>query len=594
MVAPSPFSVRLTRLALCALVSVGCSGRSIVANASLDGATDIGPTDASIDAPHVPGSGAFDPRVHGFSFANYDNSAIGSNLTPAQMLRLFGPEVCEPSSVATGCALTPVAATWMRETNDLMAVGHCEGMAVLSTLLQQNVVPLSALQGDAMNTFALARSPALEQELALWWATQVVPSLNSEECPAATETLQRLERSLRAGSGEAWTLALWTLVGDEYEGGHAVTPIAVERTDGSADQADILLYDNNFPGETRRIHYTSLASGAWTYRTSQNPDAAVSEYTGNNADNPLCLRRVNTRLAQPSGCFFCGEFHSQPADSAGHELRAPSNPMSLPMPGVLGRGARGASISSNTNRRTGALRAILFDGTGRSLSNVRGSADAGMSDGRVIRLTSLDPGSVRAAPVFSFHEGAAVRLTLRNEATDPSAMEPLDARFFGPGYTLAVEGIDLPPGQSDHVALAPTGVGMVYQTSRDDSAAVVVGATVAGDDWRFTVRTRGHAGGETIGVTLDTARQELEFYFLGAATEMHAFDLVVQRVNAQGTQTFGHTGTVEPGGAFLHLRYGAWTGEGHEIPMGVDRNDDGTPEAMEMLSDMDVSADAGP
>lgn len=569
-----------------------CSGRSIVANEGRDGATDAGLSDIGVDAPRVPGGASFDPRVHGFSFANYDNSDAASNLTAAQMRRLFGPDVCEPSGGAA-CVLTPVAANWMRDTNDLMDVGHCEGMAVLSTLLQQNVIPLSSVQPGAMSTFALTRSPALEQELALWWATQVVPTLNDEECGPATDTLQRLERSFQAGSGEAWTLAMWTLVGDAYEGGHAVTPIGVERADGSVDQADVLIYDNNFPGETRRIRYTSLATGAWTYRTSLNPDAAVSDYTGNDAGNPLCLRRVNARLAQPSGCYFCGEYQSPSADVAGHQLRAPSNPMSLPMPGVLGRGARGASISSNTNRRTGALRAILTDGLGRSLNNLRGSADAGMSEGRVIRLTSIDPGSVRVAPVFSFHEGAAVRLTLRNESADPSAMEPLDAHFFGPGYTLAVEGIDLPPGQSDYLALAPTGVGMVYQTSRDDSAAVVVGATVTGDDWRFTVRTRGHAGGETIGVALDTARQELDFYFVGAASEMHTFDLVVQRVNAQGTQTFGHTGTAEPAGTMLHLRYGAWSGDGHEIPLAVDRNDDGAPESMEMLSDMEVTADAG-
>ena len=587
-------------------LGAACVGRSVTGVVPGDATTDLGLTDASVgerpsgDVPRVPGGGGFDPRAHGFSFANYNNAAA-TNLTPAEMMRLFGRSVCEPSD-AGACALTPVAQEWMDEQNRSMDIGHCEGMATLATLLHQGTFPVADFQPGATNAFALTRSPRLEREIALWWTTQTVSDLLTEDCPPAAQTVEALERSFRQGSGEAYVLALWTLVNGEQEGGHAVTPIAIERSaDGGANQASVLLYDNNFPGETRRLRYTDLATGAWTYQTSQNPDAATATYVGDDRANRLCLRHISARLAQPTRCYFCNDFRS-PAlamnDPGGRVLRAPENIMGAATMTVANAAARTGGVVARMRARLGSLlRVTLTDNVGRTMNGTGGGADGGIPGARAIRLTSIEPGDVRVEPRYVFPEGAPVRVTVQNASADPTMMESLDAQFFGPGYALSVEGIDLPPGQSDLITLAPVGAGMLYQTSRAESADVVVAVTLEGADLRFRLRTSEHAGGETIGVALDTNHRVLEFYFVGAATEMHTFSLYVERTSPSGVEVFEHASEVEPGGSFFQLYYGDWAGDGHPIPLGRDTNDDGTPEMMEMLpdegSDAGAATDAG-
>lgn len=593
-------------LALAAWLHVACVGRSIVGPDPRDAGSDLAldlpvgaddaadgdaADDAAPDVPRVRGGGGFDPHVHGFSFANYDNVGVRDNLTAVEMVRLFGRAACEPADRGA-CVLNPVAREWMDKTNQEMGIGHCEGMAALATLFHQGAVEVSTFQPGAARASDLGRSAALERELALWWATQVVPELLVEACPPAAQMLATLERSLQDNSGEAYSLALWTLVNNEFEGGHAMTPVAVERQ--GANQAEVLLYDNNFPGETRRLRYTDLATGAWTYRASQNPDAAAADYAGNDRDNPVCLRQLNARLAQPARCLFCADYASPTMvmnDPGGRGLRAPQDLASAPAVVTPALRARAGSTTTRNNRRIGsALRVSLADAAGRTMGDT-GAVDGGIPGARAIRLTSLDPGAVRAEPHYVFPEGAPLRMAIRNDSADPTMMETLDAQFFGPGYAFSVEGIDLPPGQADFVTLAPVGAGLLYETRQRDSAEVVVAITPPGADYRFRLRTFGHEGGEVIGVAIDTRAQVLEFYFVGAATDMHTFGLVVERVTTSGVETFEHTSETEAGGTFLQLYYGDWRGDGQPIALGHDRNDDGAPDMMEMLPD--EGADAG-
>jgi hypothetical protein len=270
-------------------------------------------------------------------------------------------------------------------------------------------------------------------------------------------------------------------------------------------------------------------------------------------------------------------------------LRAPENIMGAATMTVPVMSIRTGATQRRNNRSTGSLRVLLSDNAGRTMNDT--GADGGIPGARAIRLTSINPGDVRVEPRYVFPEGVPVRMTLQNMSADPAMMELLDAQFFGPGYALSVEGIDLPPGQSDFITLAPVGAGMLYQTSRSESADVVVAVNLEGADLRFTLRTPGHPSGETIGVALDTNHRVLEFYFVSAATEMHTFSLLVERSTSDGTEAFETFNEAEPGGSFFQLYYGDWAGDGHPIPLGQDTNDDGTPERMMMLPD--EGADAG-
>lgn len=598
-------------IVLAAWLHVACVGRPIVGPAPRDAGSDLSldlpvgaddaadgdaaddaADDAAVDVPRVRGGGGFDPRVHGFSFANYDNVGVMANLTATEMVRLFGARPARRPTGARACSPPSPANGWTRPTGR-WASGTARGWRPSrrsSSRGRWRCRRFSPARAAPPPSCAPRRSKSAK--LALWWATQVVPELIVEDCTPAAQTLATLERSLRANSGEAYSLAMWTLVGSEFEGGHAMTPVAVERP--GVNQAEVLLYDNNFPGETRRLRYTDVAAGAWTYRTSQNPDAAAADYTGNDRDNPVCLRQINARLAQPARCLFCDNYASPTMvmnDPGGRGLRAPQDLASAPAVAAPALRARAGSASARNRRRIGsALRVSLADAAGRTMGDT-GAGDGGIPGARTIRLTSLDPGAVRAEPHYVFPEGAPVRMAIRNDSADPTMMETLDAQFFGPGYALSVEGIDLPPGQTDFVTLAPVGAGLLYETRQRDSAEVVVAITLPGADYRFRLRTFGHDGGEVIGVAVDTRAQVLEFYFVGAATDMHTFGLVVERVTTAGVEAFEHTSETEPGGTFLQLYYGDWRGDGQAIALGHDRNDDGAPDTMEMLPD--EGADAG-
>src|SRR5882724_4945870 len=69
------------------------------------------------DKQYVADSG-FRPAANGFGFENYGNADVKQNLTPAEVKRMFGDQVCGASGAK--CILTPPAQEWMDETNKAM------------------------------------------------------------------------------------------------------------------------------------------------------------------------------------------------------------------------------------------------------------------------------------------------------------------------------------------------------------------------------------------------------------------------------------------------------------------------------------------
>ena len=75
----------------------------------------------------------FRPDKNGFSFQNYSNSLGYSNLTPADVRRLFGDTVCDQINGDT-CVLSSTDQAWMDDINTRIGGGHCDGFATLSSL----------------------------------------------------------------------------------------------------------------------------------------------------------------------------------------------------------------------------------------------------------------------------------------------------------------------------------------------------------------------------------------------------------------------------------------------------------------------------
>jgi hypothetical protein len=79
------------------------------------------------------------------------------------------------------------------------------------------------------------------------------------------EVLAGLRKVLKSNPPDTYTLAIWKRDGT---GGHAITPYAVDNKGGG--KVDVLIYDNNWPGQTRAVSFDTKAD-TWTYDAATDP-----------------------------------------------------------------------------------------------------------------------------------------------------------------------------------------------------------------------------------------------------------------------------------------------------------------------------------
>src|SRR5258707_10806665 len=99
--------------------------------------SEINPANAQQASGTVVADLGFRPDGNGFGFPNYGADTPVTNLTPDEMRRLLDDSVCAILK-DNKCTLVPEIQQLMDTLNGKMGGGHCEGMAVLSTLLFAN------------------------------------------------------------------------------------------------------------------------------------------------------------------------------------------------------------------------------------------------------------------------------------------------------------------------------------------------------------------------------------------------------------------------------------------------------------------------
>jgi hypothetical protein len=101
----------------------------------------------------------FRPGSNGFTF-NYGDTLtdgpVPTNLTPADVQKLFGTVVCADAAIAK-CDLIPEAQAWMDQTNQEMADGHCFGFSVAANLVWRDKVNTTAYEADTTGSTAASR-----------------------------------------------------------------------------------------------------------------------------------------------------------------------------------------------------------------------------------------------------------------------------------------------------------------------------------------------------------------------------------------------------------------------------------------------------
>ena len=144
-------------------------------------------------------------------------------------------------------------------------------------------------------------SQVLQRSLAQGWAMQLLQSVQSREIDGTPDAiLGKLRQVLKPHPSETYTIAIFK---PDFTGGHAVTPYAVQNKGNGL--FEILIYDNNWPGQTRSIAVDTKAD-TWTYDAAINPNEANSLYTGNAETKTLSLFPTSPGLG-PQPCPFCAK-----------------------------------------------------------------------------------------------------------------------------------------------------------------------------------------------------------------------------------------------------------------------------------------------
>jgi hypothetical protein len=525
-----------------------------------DTAADVPNGEAVSDEPAAasdPGGATpnfnFDPQQNGFSFPNYGSNIPATNLTPAEIRRMFGDQVCADIN-GDECILTPPGQQWMEQVNGAMAGGHCEGMATLSLMMYTDAIPPSTFGGSVASDLDIS-DESLQRELAYWFATQAVaPTYTSVIKGTPMEILEIVQQM--DVNGETYTIGIYSQNG----GGHAITPIGV------ADKGDgvyaILVYDNNYPGETREL-YVDSRDNSWTYETSINPEVQSDVWSGNADTKSLDLTPTSARMGEQL-CPFCsgGGF----ASTSGGKLAAPEQ----------------------------KLNQIFLDGEGHILITDDNGNRLGYVDGKIVNEIDgatytqyrMEASMDAPEPIYSLPANLDVTIEINGSALAEETLT--DLVLIGPGYSIGVEEIYLTPGQVDIAYFYPVDEMIAYETTSDEAPNIVFGIENpdAEADYYFEIYGADITGGGIITAWLDSKAGDLLINTEKLNNEGE-FNFYMTRITDETEDEFSAEEIMLKEGALVYINYAEWTDENPEgIYFGIDLDGDGNIDEEYVVDDL--------
>jgi hypothetical protein len=494
----------------------------------------------------------FDVAQNGFSFENYGGDVPVTNLTAVEMRRMFGDKACADIN-GDECILTPPAQQWMEQINGSMAGGHCEGMAALSLMMYTGQVSPEDYGGSAASDLNI-NDEALQREIAYWWATQTVAPTNTSVIKGTPMEILDVVQQMDA-SGETYTIGIYK---EDGSGGHAITPIGVE------DKGDglyaILVYDNNYPGQTRELFIDSR-DNSWTYEAAINPQVASEVYSGNADTGTLDLTPTSARL-DVQECPFC----------AGGGLS------------LKGGGLAAPDEKLNEIFLDGEGHILITDPNGKRLGYVDGKI-VNEIDGATYNKFRMDASGNAPEPVYMVP--AALDVTIEIDGSTLKEETATDLMLIGPGYSIGVEGISLSPGQVDTAYFYPADEMISYETESDEAPNIVFGIEnpEAAADYYFEVYGADITGGGIITAQLDSKAGDLVINTEKLNNE-GAFNFYMTRITDETEDEFSAEEIALKEGALVYINYAEWTDANPEgIYFGVDTNGDGTIDDEYVVND---------
>jgi hypothetical protein len=514
---------------------------------------------SSSSAPPPPigivADSGFRPTPNGLPFANYGNQladgTLPTNLTAAEMQRLFGDVVC--ADAASGrCDLIPEAQAWLESTNQMMAGGHCYGFSIAADLIWQGKLDPTTF-GATSPTGLDDNNAELQRSLAYGWAMQLLQSVQSSEIDGTPDQiLDKLREVLKPHPSETYTVSLFK---PDFTGGHAVTPYAVENKGNGL--WNVRIYDNNWPGQTRAIAIDTKAD-TWTYDAAINPSDPGSVYTGNAETKSLSLFPSSPGLGtQP--CPFCGKEPSA-VPAAGAVVAGKTEEVTL-----LGSDTHHANliITASNGRHMGYV-------DGKLIEQIHGARDRPVISGDW--TNNIEP---------DFFLPASGPYTITIDGTTLTSPDTETLRIIGPSYDVSVDNIPVRPGDKDTLVVGTDATKVSYTSSRTESPTLELGVSDTRADYAFTLSGVSDQPGSTIGLSLPTEGGTLTMDNVGSPGTS-TVTVKMTRETEAGVQVFTHDAIPLVGGDTAQLQFGHWTSTDQGIPFVTIHNG---RQSMLLLSD---------
>ncbi len=367
----------------------------------------------------------FRPEKDGFAFRNTGGRYPSTPpvLNENVMVKMFGARACVDGDTKE-CTLTLPAAEWAHMINRAMNGGQCEGMAVASLTMFKGVDKPQGLLNFSAHT---AERKDVTPLIGYYWAYQAVdPVMRETRMGRRTYTPIKVEEKLveMFKKGELATLAFW---GPPGQGGHAVTPYAVE--DKGNGIHHIKIYDNNYPDKERFIAIDHNAN-TWKYDLAAiNPDVPKMPWGGGADSRNLVVIPLDLRLKK-AVCPFCKD----------NEKKTTIWP-------------RSSAVS-------------ITDQEGRKLSIDGGKVTNEIPDAEVVDLTTWMEGGTPLEPMYVLpaDNDYDVDIVGNDSATPAAGDDDRGVTVFGAGTAMSVDGVKLAKTEKDTLSIPREGGSVRYRS----------------------------------------------------------------------------------------------------------------------------------
>jgi hypothetical protein len=511
------------------------------------GLTACGSSSAPPKVGVVADSG-FRPGSNGFTFQNYGTTltsgAVPTNLTPADVEAIFGNKVCADAAIGK-CDLIPEAQAWMEQMNQEMADGHCFGFSVAADLVWGNKVNTSSWGAPSINGLAIDNNTHLQATIAEGWTYQTLASVQAKKITGTpNHILDELEKLLKPKSSDTYTVTIWKSDGT---GGHAVTPYQVDYQGNG--QYRVLIYDNNWPGQTRAIAFDTTKD-TWSYDAASNPSDPSELYQGDANTQTISLFPTSPAYHKVQPCPFCGKEQSN-GSTTGTTGAAPTAEIYL--------------LGSATNHS----HVLITDQKGRHLGNVNGTIVNEIPGAHYLLLTSDQDWKNKLEPILYVPANQAYTIAL--DGSPLTAPDTESIGILGPAWHLAVNAIPMHPGDKDTLTVDPHTTTLTYHTTRAQTPTIQAAVSDTRAHYAFVIGGVASQAGSTINLHVPPEGGSLTISNAGS-TGTSSVNLQMTRETEQGVQVFSHNAIPLAGGDTADLEFGDWSTTSQGIPLVTTHN----------------------